>query len=122
MNEGERLYEQIQREEEASRWANARPESGAAGPPSWINSEEGRRITFLELMAWAVRQAEEASKTKAEWGKFQADLTANRVKHWLPMPWKRATQEEEFKRHVLAMSDAYTTNGRYPLRREQPLA
>jgi hypothetical protein len=111
-------FEQIQREEYERRWSNGKPEPAAAGPPSPIESQEGRQITFLELVAWAIIQAEQA--TKQDWGKFQAELTANRIKHWLPMPWRGATRPEDFERHVLRMSHAYTTNGRYPLRREQP--
>jgi hypothetical protein len=71
------------------------------------------------LVAWAIIQAE-SCLTKQEWAKFQRELTANRKQHWLdPRPWSRATDPEEFKRHVLAMSDAWVTNGRYPARRKE---
>jgi hypothetical protein len=92
-------------------------EPAAAGLPSPIESEEGRRITFLELMAWAVIQAE-SHQTREDWNKFQAEITANRIEHWLEHPWSRAKQPDAFERHVLAMARAFTTNGRYPLRRK----
>jgi hypothetical protein len=123
MNEGERLYEQLQREQEAHCWASRRTveeDPGVTGLSPWIDSEEGRRITFLELMAWAIIQAESA-RTREQWNKFQADLTRNRIERWLPMPWPGAKRPERFEHHVLRMARAFTTGGRYSARREQPL-
>jgi hypothetical protein len=75
-----------------------------------------RRILFLELIAWAIKQAE-APRTRAEFGRFEAALQRARVADWgtLPwptLPWPKATDGERFERYVRDLANGFYRVGR----------
>jgi hypothetical protein len=82
-------------------------------------SVENRRVMFLELVAWAIQEAEQAA-ARGEIATFASDLASNRERHWKPMPWKGAANDpDRFARHVDDLARGFTDlGGAYPLRRE----
>jgi len=74
---------------------------------------------FLELVAWAIEQVEEAA-ARGELNAFASDLVWNRERDWRPMPWRGAAKDpERFLKHVADLARGFTdADGTYPLRRE----
>jgi hypothetical protein len=71
---------------------------------------------FLELVAWAIQQAERAA-ARGKVDAFASDLVWNRERNWKPMPWKRAAHDSDrFARHVADLARSFTDlGGVYPL-------
>lgn len=77
-------------------------------------SMDNRRIMFLELVAWAIAEAERPV-TRVAFGRFEAELKAARLANgWGPMPWPRAKDPERFAKHVESLANGFTVlNGGY---------
>jgi hypothetical protein len=82
----------------------------AAEPPrkaadTYARNAEGRRIDFLEAMAWLVIRLESFD---AEAKAFAEEIRTNRDDHWFAHPWAKADDPDRFEEHVLAMARALT--------------
>jgi hypothetical protein len=65
-------------------------DGGDAGSPAKLyagRSVENRRVMFLDLVVWAIQEAERAA-ARGELDKFASDLVWNRERSSKPMPWK----------------------------------
>jgi hypothetical protein len=92
----------------------------------YSRGQDGRRILFLELIAWAITQAEEPD-TRGKWDAFTHELTMTRDKVWGKRPWPNAIDNETFLAHVRRMAEVFANshprNGvTYEGRRTNPLA
>ena len=66
---------------------------------------------FLELMAWAVVQAE-AARTRPEFHTFETELQRVRLTEgWGPTPWPNATDRERFEKYVADFAASFTDDG-----------
>jgi hypothetical protein len=103
------------------------PDERPAGTPPevldatalYARSVENRRVMFLELVAWAIQQAEQAA-ARGEVTAFTSNLVWCRERDWKPHPWPGAAKDpERFARHVADLARGFTDDGGvYPLRRE----
>ena len=74
----------------------------------YSRSVENRRVMFLELLAWAVAQAE-APRSKEEFRKLEGNLIEARgATGWGQHPWSRATDPERFLKHVRDIAVGFT--------------
>lgn len=75
---------------------------------------------FLELAAWAMQQAEQAT-ARGELNAFTSDLVWCRERDWKPVPWPGAAKDpDRFQRHVTDLARCFTdAGGVYPLRRDR---
>lgn len=86
---------------------------------------DGRRITFLELIAWAIVQAE-SCETRGEAEAFAEELKRTRKDVWGSRPWKDGTDDAAFRDHVLAMANVFANSDSrggvsYPGRKTVPV-
>lgn len=83
----------------------------------YSRSVENRRVMFLELLAWAVAQAE-APRSREEFRKLEVSLIEARVATgWGQHPWLKATDPERFLKHVHDVAVGFTTGrGAYTAR------
>jgi hypothetical protein len=77
-------------------------------PVVYQRTPEGRRIDFLEAMAWAIYCLE--SCDREELTAFSKELREVREREWGRMPWIGAKDPERFLRHVAAMAEDFTKN------------
>jgi hypothetical protein len=100
------------------------PPSAEEWSPSRLykrRSAEKRRITFLELMTWAIYQAETCG-SRTDFLAFERELIEVRQHEYVTRPWNGATELEPFLRHVVSMATAFTAETpAYPARRRQPI-
>jgi hypothetical protein len=87
--------------------------------------EDGRRVTFLELMAWAINSIE-SIETRKEWEAFTAQLKETRERVWGERPWPGATDDAKFQAHVKHMAHVFAnshtdTGVKYERRKTNPL-
>jgi hypothetical protein len=77
---------------------------------------ENRRVMFLELVAWAIQEVEQAA-VRGKLDKFASDLVWERRRNWQMMPWKGAANDpDRFARHVADLARGFTdADGFYPL-------
>jgi hypothetical protein len=96
----------------------------------YSTSPAKRRVTFLELMVWAIHHIE-SFETRDEYEDFLKELVETRelVMASPTRPWANATNDDSFLRHisdiaaVFANLDATATTGvNYPGRKTNPLA
>jgi hypothetical protein len=86
----------------------------------YARSPENRRIMLLELMAWAIYQAETCG-TRAEFAAFEQELREVRKQEWGKLPWFKAHDPARFLRHVENMAEEFTAdNPRWRLRLHSP--
>lgn len=89
----------------------------------YATSKAHRRVLFLELMAWAIRQAEEDDD-----GEFRDELKEHRQGHWGNRPWPGAAKnEDDYLKHVADMARVFAGcdnagGAWYPNRKHGPLA
>jgi hypothetical protein len=113
----------------ASGYALSEPEESAKGRITraattrlYKRSKQNRRVLFLELMAWAINQAEVHGEDKA----FFDALIANREKRWAHRPWPGAAESptaflDWVRRMAEPFAESSTDTGlRYPNRKKQP--
>ncbi len=85
-------------------------------------SKGHRRVLFLELMAWAITQAEDDDTVE-----FRDELKQHRKSIWGSRPWAgAASDEEEFLAHVADMARVFAGcdgagGAWYPNRKSGPL-
>jgi hypothetical protein len=103
------------------------PETSDGWSPAKLYSrgQEGRRILFLELIAWAIVQAE-AHETREEWDYFANQLASARREVWGERPWPGAKDNDTFFAQVRGMANVFanshpTTGVRYERRKTDPL-
>lgn len=93
----------------------------------YSRSTSKRRLTFLELMVWAINHVE-SIETRAEWSAFEAELIATR-QEWSdrPIPWRGVTKDPEaFRSAVVGMAEVFAnstvqTGVDYASRKTDPL-
>jgi hypothetical protein len=94
----------------------------AAATKLYSRSKENRRVMFLELMAWAINQAEQHGDDRP----FFEQLVANRQRRWGDRPWAGAANDTAaFDQHVASMAQVFSgstpkTGVRYRNREKQP--
>lgn len=71
-------------------------------------SVKNRRVTFLELVAWAIGVIEDLPD-EAAFRRFEESLQrARREGGWGTTPWPKATQPDRFHEHVARMAEGFT--------------
>lgn len=95
------------------------PERATRLPVIYSRSLEGRRIDFLELLAWTICRVEamDADELRA----FNEELCEVREREWGSRPWPGAKESDKFLMHVERMAEDFTTNPvRFRNRKRQP--
>jgi hypothetical protein len=103
-----------------------------ANEPEWDASKlyrrspKNRRVLFLELLVWAIHNAEQV-RSREEFKEFEAELREVRESVWSQRPWRGAAAgNDAYLRHVASVADVFANASvegvSYPGRKTTPAA
>jgi hypothetical protein len=102
------------------------PEPVWEGSNLYRRSPKFRRVMFLELLAWAIHQAEDTN-SREHLREFEEELVRVREDVWSIRPWPEAAGDNDaFPEHVRELADvfanAHPEDVNYPGRNTNPSA